>query len=83
MTLKKMRVRQNEPEVSTREQAEFDWAHTWMEGISPALAESEAQGLLAQVFGSSRPLSLLFCSVLYFSVLAHDHILGYPTFLVE
>ena len=42
-----------EPDTSTQEQARFDWAHVWMEdGGSLALAEIEAQRLLAQVFSS-------------------------------
>ena len=44
------------------EQAEFNWAHTWLEGGEPALTEAKTQGLLAQVFGLPRPLSLLFYS---------------------
>ena len=56
-----------EPEVCTTEQAEFDWAHTWMEeGGAPVLAEDKAQGLLAQVFGLSRPIPLLFYSSDFF-----------------
>ena len=56
-----------EPEVSTREQAEFELVHTWMkEGGAPALADDKAQGLLVQVFGLSRPLPLLFCSSILF-----------------
>ena len=48
-----------EPETSTLEQAKFDWAHFWMEeGGSPALAESQAQRLIIQVFGLSDPSSL-------------------------
>ena len=42
-----MRVRQGSLRFPTREQAKFDWAHTWMEeGGYPALAESKAQRLL-------------------------------------
>ena len=41
-----------EPNVCTMEQAEFNWACTWLEeGGAPALAEDKAQGVLAQVFG--------------------------------
>ena len=56
-----------DPEVCTMEQAEFDWAGTWLEeGVAPALAEDKAQGLLAQVFCLPRSLSLLsYCSVLF------------------
>ena len=42
-----------EPETSTQEQARFNWTCVWREeGGSPALAEIEAQRLLAQVFSS-------------------------------
>ena len=41
-----------EPEVSSREQAKFDWAQTWMEeGGSLDLAESKAQRLLSRYLG--------------------------------
>ena len=40
----------DEPEASTQEQHEIDWACTWTElGGVPALAENKAQGLLTQV----------------------------------
>ena len=65
-----------EPEDSTREQAEFDWAHTWMEDWGASvLAEDKTQGLLAQVFGLFRPHSSLYSVlVFHFSILASDHI---------
>ena len=63
-----------EPETATQEQARFEWAWVWMEeGGSPALAESESQRLLAQVF-SFGPLYLLFCLAPYLSVLTQDYI---------
>ena len=41
----------DEPEASTQEQHEIDWACTWTEAEGvPALGEDEAQGLLIQVF---------------------------------
>ena len=62
-----------EPDVCTSEQAEFNWACTWLEeGGVPVLAEDKAQGLLSQVFGLPRPFLPLFYSSVFFcfSVLA-------------
>ena len=51
-----------EPEISTPEQARFDWACVWMEeGGSPAMAENKVQRLLNQVICFPDPF--LFCSI--------------------
>ena len=56
-----------EPEVSTREQFEFNWACTWLElGGAPALAEDITQGLITQVFILSQPPPVLVCSSVLF-----------------
>ena len=48
------------------------------DGGAPGLAEDKTQELLAQVFGLSRPLPLLFYSSVLSLCLASDHILGLP-----
>ena len=74
-TSKEEEGKAEEPETSTPKQDRFNWDCIWMEeGVHWHWTESESQRLLAQVF-SSKPLSLLFCLALYWSVLAHGHIL--------